>query len=71
MNAWPNQSSERVDQKHPRESAFRNPFRRLKWNEVVWSGEFVADGRLGFELWEAPAFPSQLVCESNLPEGTD
>src|SRR5580693_9505266 len=28
-------------------------FRRLKWNEVVWSGDFVADDRLGFELWEA------------------
>src|SRR6202022_1335208 len=22
--------------------------------EVVWSGDFVADERLGFELWEAP-----------------
>ena len=29
-------------------------FRRLKWNEVVWSGDFVADERLGFEPWEAP-----------------
>jgi hypothetical protein len=26
----------------------------LTWNEVVWSGKFVADERLGFELWEAP-----------------
>jgi hypothetical protein len=24
-------------------------FRRLKWNEVVWSGDFVADELLGFE----------------------
>jgi len=23
-------------------------------DEVVWSGDFVADERLGFELWEAP-----------------
>ena len=28
--------------------------RRLKWNEVVWFGNFGADERLGFELWEAP-----------------
>ena len=27
--------------------------RRLKRNEVVWSGDFVADERLGFELCEA------------------
>src|SRR5260370_22599119 len=26
----------------------------FEWNEVVWSGDFVADERLGFELWEAP-----------------
>ena len=32
----------------------RQRFRRLKRNEVVWSGDFVADERLGFELWEAP-----------------
>jgi hypothetical protein len=23
-------------------------------DEVVWSGDFIADERLGFELWEAP-----------------
>jgi len=39
----------------------------FEWNEVVWSGEFVADERLWLELWEAPAFPSRLVCETNLP----
>ncbi len=29
-------------------------FRRLKWNEVVCHGDFVADERLGLELWEGP-----------------
>jgi len=29
-------------------------FRRLKWNELVKRGDFVEDGRQGFELWEGP-----------------
>jgi len=29
-------------------------FRRLKWNEVVYRGDFVVDERLGLELWEGP-----------------
>jgi hypothetical protein len=29
-------------------------FRRLKWNEVVRHGDFVADERLGLEPWEGP-----------------
>jgi len=29
-------------------------FRRLKRNEVVCHGDFVADERLGLELWEGP-----------------
>jgi hypothetical protein len=28
--------------------------RLLKWNERVQRGDFVADGRQGFELWEGP-----------------
>jgi len=28
--------------------------RRLKWNEVVWTGDFVADERLGLQPWEGP-----------------
>src|SRR6266478_8306088 len=38
----------------PARASVPERFRRLKRNEVVWSGEFVADERLGFELWEAP-----------------
>jgi hypothetical protein len=30
-------------------------FRRLKWNELVCLGDFVADGRRGFKLWEGPS----------------
>ena len=56
----------------PARASVPERFRRLKWNEVVWSGDFVADERLGFELWEAPGrIPSRLVCETNLPEGRD
>jgi len=29
--------------------------RRLKWNELVRRGDFVEDGRRGFELWDGPA----------------
>ena len=29
-------------------------FRRLKWNEVVRHGDFIADEHLGLELWEGP-----------------
>ncbi len=28
--------------------------RTLKWNERVQRGDFVADGRHGFEPWEGP-----------------
>lgn len=30
-------------------------FRRLKWNELVWPGDFVADERLGLQPWEGPS----------------
>jgi hypothetical protein len=29
-------------------------YRRLKWNEVVSVGDFVADGHQGFIPWEGP-----------------
>ncbi len=34
--------------------AVPNRLRRLKWNEFVRHGDFVKDGRHGFELWEGP-----------------
>ena len=56
----------------PARASVPERFRRLNWNEVVWSGDFVADGRLGLQLWEGRGlFPSRLVCETNLPEGRD
>jgi len=30
-------------------------FRRLKWNEVVSSGDFIANAQQGFDLWEGPS----------------
>jgi hypothetical protein len=30
-------------------------FRRLKWDEMVRRGDFVEDGRQGFEPWEGPS----------------
>ena len=30
-------------------------FRLLAWNELVRRGDFVEDGRQGFELWEGPS----------------
>jgi len=30
-------------------------FRRLKWNELVVSGDFVVNDQRGFEPWEGPS----------------
>lgn len=35
-------------------AGFPERFRRLKWNEVVFRGDSIADERLGLELWEGP-----------------
>lgn len=29
--------------------------RMLEWNELVRTGDFVTDGKAGFELWEGPS----------------
>ena len=36
------------------EAGVSKQFRRLKWNEVVRRGDFVADEHQGFEPWEGP-----------------
>jgi hypothetical protein len=38
----------------PARASVPERFRRLKWNEAVWSGDFIADERLGLQLWEGP-----------------
>ena len=38
----------------PARASVPERFRRLKRNEVVWTGDFVADERLGLQLWEGP-----------------
>jgi hypothetical protein len=30
-------------------------FRRLAWNELVKRGDFVEDGKSGYEPWEGPS----------------
>src|ERR1700730_6228790 len=40
----------------------------MKWCGLANSFK---DERLGFELGKRRAFPSRLVCETNLPEGRD
>jgi hypothetical protein len=36
------------------ESGEPQDFRRLEWDELVRSGDFVEDGHQGFEPWEGP-----------------
>ncbi len=38
----------------PARASVPKRFRRLKWNEVVWYGDFVADKRFGLQPWEGP-----------------
>ena len=38
----------------PAEAVIPKRLRRLKWDELVSVGDFVADERRGFEPWEGP-----------------
>lgn len=38
----------------PAKAGIPKRFRRLKWNELVSHGDFVADEHRGFEPWEGP-----------------
>jgi hypothetical protein len=38
----------------PASTSVLERFRRLKWNELVRLGDFVADEHRGFEPWEGP-----------------
>jgi len=38
----------------PARASVPKRLRRLKWNEVVWYGDFVADKRFGLQPWEGP-----------------
>lgn len=46
-----NQSAARSEDKIVPASGAEN-FRRLRWNEQVRRGDFVENGKQGFELWE-------------------
>lgn len=39
----------------PAKAGIPKRFRRLKWNELVSHGDFVADEQRGFEPWEGPS----------------
>src|ERR1700732_356121 len=54
MNCLAKPTQQTGEPEAPARASVPERFRRLKRNEVVWSGDFVADERLGFELWEAP-----------------
>ena len=36
------------------EAGIPKRLRRLKWNELVSTGDFIANGQQGFEPWEGP-----------------
>jgi hypothetical protein len=52
MNSLATPTQRTGEPEAPARASVPERFRRLKRNEVVWSGDFVADERLGFELWE-------------------
>ena len=54
MNCLAKPTQQTGEPEAPARASVPERFRRLKRNEVVWSGDFVADERLRFELWEAP-----------------
>ena len=54
MNCLAKPTQQTGEPEAPARASVPERFRRLKRNEVAWSGDFVADERLGFELWEAP-----------------
>ena len=55
MTAQPNRHSRTVEPEAPTRASVPERFRRLKWNEVVWSCDFVADERLGLQPLEGPS----------------
>jgi hypothetical protein len=52
MNSLATPTQRTGEPEAPARASVPERFRRLKRNEVAWSGDFVADERLGFELWE-------------------
>jgi hypothetical protein len=50
MNCLAKPTQQTGEPEAPARANVSERFRRLKRNEVVWSGDFVADERLGFEL---------------------
>ena len=55
MNCPAKPTQRTVEPEAPTRASVPERFRRLKWNEVVWSCDFVADERLGLQPWEGPS----------------
>jgi hypothetical protein len=54
MNGPAKPTQRTVEPEAPARAGVPERFRRLKWIEVVSSGDFAADGRLGLQPWEGP-----------------
>ena len=54
MNCPTKPTQRTVEPEAPARASVPERFRRLKWNEVVWPGDFVADERLGLQPWKGP-----------------
>jgi hypothetical protein len=54
MNCPAKPTQRTVKPEAPARAGVPERFRRLKWDEVVWLGDFVADERLGLQPWEGP-----------------
>jgi hypothetical protein len=71
MNCLAKPTQRTVEPEAPARASVPERFRRLKRNEVVWSGDFVADERLEFEVWEAPGVFRAGSLRDQFPEGRD
>jgi hypothetical protein len=55
MNCPAKPTQRTVEPEAPTRASVPERFRRLKWNEVGWSCDFVANERLGLQPWEGPS----------------
>ena len=55
MNCPAKPTQRTVEPEAPTRASVPERFRRLKWNEMVWSCDFVADERLGLQPLEGPS----------------
>jgi hypothetical protein len=56
MNCPAKPTQRTVKPEAPARAGVPERFRRLKWDEVVWLGDFVADKRLGLQPFVRPIY---------------